>query len=150
MNKRRARGGQGIVEFAFTLPIFIIVVLGIYDFGRAFHCFSTLNYMVIVAARKGAESNLAVRRFMNGAASGFNHLTNTSLAEVQDAFSSVRSPLMSPDRLTFTQEGIGTNADRVKITATYQLDLITPLIGNLVSSSAGTVTLRAEAMELKE
>ncbi|MFN2417743.1 MAG: TadE/TadG family type IV pilus assembly protein [Candidatus Limnocylindria bacterium] len=49
--KRDARAGQSMVEFALILPLFILMVFGILDFGRAIYAYSTINN----AAREGAR-----------------------------------------------------------------------------------------------
>jgi Flp pilus assembly protein TadG len=48
---RRNRCGQAIIEFALVLPLLLLVLLGITEFGRAFY---TLNVLT-QAAREGAR-----------------------------------------------------------------------------------------------
>lgn len=45
------RRGQALVEFALILPIFVLLLVGILDFGRGVFAFNTLNN----AAREGAR-----------------------------------------------------------------------------------------------
>lgn len=48
----KKRRGQAMVEFAMVLPIFILLVMGIMEFGLLFH-----EYMVVTAAsREGARA----------------------------------------------------------------------------------------------
>jgi Flp pilus assembly protein TadG len=63
--KLRSEEGQGIVEFAFVLPMLLALILGIVQFGIAFNNYLTLNDATRVGARKAAVS-----RFLgdNGAA----------------------------------------------------------------------------------
>lgn len=51
--KRRAQGSEGaqILEFAVALPLLVVFVVGIYDFGQAFNTKEKLNF----AARDGAR-----------------------------------------------------------------------------------------------
>ncbi len=49
-SKRRPHG-QGIVEFALLLPILILIIVGVFDLGRAFHALITITN----AAREGAR-----------------------------------------------------------------------------------------------
>jgi len=49
--KKLEKKGQAIVEMALVLPLFIFVVIGIFDFGRVLHCWGTLNYQCVRAAR---------------------------------------------------------------------------------------------------
>jgi Flp pilus assembly protein TadG len=46
--------GQGLVEFAIVLPIFLILMLGIIEFGYFFFIYSTANQAAREAARYGA------------------------------------------------------------------------------------------------
>ena len=49
---RRREDGQAIVEFALVAPIFLLLVLGVVEFGRAFNVYQT----VTDAAREGART----------------------------------------------------------------------------------------------
>lgn len=55
MKKRKTRG-QSIVEFALAFPIFLLIVIGIMEFGRLFITYTT----VYSAAREGARYGAAV------------------------------------------------------------------------------------------
>ena len=48
-------GGSEIAEAALVLPIFFMIMLGIYWFGRAFNTYATINH----AAREGARVGVA-------------------------------------------------------------------------------------------
>ena len=48
---RRAQAGQGLTEFAFVLPIFVLVLVGLFDLGRAVFAYNTITN----AAREGAR-----------------------------------------------------------------------------------------------
>ena len=51
MTRRDNERGQAIIEMALTLPLLLLVVLGIFDFGLMFHRFE----VVTNAAREGAR-----------------------------------------------------------------------------------------------
>jgi TadE-like protein len=55
IRKLAATTGSEIAEAALVLPIFFMVLLGIYWFGRAFNVYSTINH----AAREGARAAVA-------------------------------------------------------------------------------------------
>ena len=65
VTRLRNEEGQGIVEFAFVLPMLLALILGIVQFGIVFNNYLTLNDATRVGARKAAVS-----RFLgdNGAA----------------------------------------------------------------------------------
>jgi Flp pilus assembly protein TadG len=50
-NKQISIKGQSLLEFAIAVPIFLVVVLGVFDVGRVF--FSTIT--LVSAAREGAR-----------------------------------------------------------------------------------------------
>jgi Flp pilus assembly protein TadG len=55
-SRLRNEEGQGIVEFAFVLPILLALVLGIVQFGIAFNNYLTITDATRVGARKAAVS----------------------------------------------------------------------------------------------
>jgi Flp pilus assembly protein TadG len=61
MTLRRGSGrrGQSLVEFGLILPIFLLIVFGIIDFGRAVFAYSTLNNAAREAARVAVVDQVA-------------------------------------------------------------------------------------------
>jgi Flp pilus assembly protein TadG len=55
-NKLKNERGQTLAEFALVLPILVILILGIAQFGIAFNNYVTLTDAARAAARKGAVS----------------------------------------------------------------------------------------------
>ena len=75
--------GQSIVEFAFILPFLIFLLLGITQFGLAFH-----NYLAITdAARVGARA-AAVHRTSNPCGAATTAIQNTVSASQWSVISS--------------------------------------------------------------
>jgi Flp pilus assembly protein TadG len=58
-NKLKNERGQTMTELALVLPILIVLVLAIAQFGLAFNNYVTLTDAARAAARKGAVSRLA-------------------------------------------------------------------------------------------
>ena len=50
----RDESGTALVEFAFVLPLLLVLVLGIADFGRAFNYWIDSTHLANVAARYAA------------------------------------------------------------------------------------------------
>src|SRR3954453_21714778 len=50
----RDESGTALIEFAFVLPLLIVLVLGIADFGRAFNYWIDSTHLANVAARDAA------------------------------------------------------------------------------------------------
>jgi len=145
--------GQAVVEMALVLPIFIFVVVGIFDFGRALHSWSTLNFQCTKAARIAAKrlSPLIARNL-------YTAETHTPMGQqedvygVHDEFWKYRSPTMAEADYDVTFTGVGTDTRNVTISATYRLSLVTPFMGALVggSSKDGTIVISASVTEEKE
>lgn len=57
MGRLRNEDGQSFVEFAFILPFLVFLVLGIVQFGRAWH-----NYLAITDAARVGAREAAVNR----------------------------------------------------------------------------------------
>jgi len=56
----RSKKGQGIVEFALAFPVFLLIVLGIFEFGRLMFTYATVFTASREAARFGATVNNAI------------------------------------------------------------------------------------------
>jgi Flp pilus assembly protein TadG len=54
--RRRDEQGQAMVEFALVLPLLLIVMIGIVQFGILFHNYETLTDAVRAGARQAAVS----------------------------------------------------------------------------------------------
>lgn len=147
MRSPKEKKGQAVVEMALVLPIFILVIIGIFDFGRALHSWSTLNYQCVRASRAATKrlSPLIARNL-------FTADTHTKLGQeedvdgVWDEFWRYRSPAMPAENYeNLLFEGVGTDAKEVTISASYKMSLMTPFMGSLVggSNSNGTITIHA-------
>lgn len=138
---RRARG-QGLVEFALVLPIFLILLMGVFDLGRAVFAYNSVTN----AAREGAR--LAI----------VNQDTSliTERALAQTSFAGTGSPTVTisfrkntpnddystnPTCNAYSSSTRPMNIDCVAI-ITYSTSYrpITPLISNILFSSGVTLT----------
>lgn len=67
----RGEGGQALVEFALVIPLLLIVLLGIVDFGRAINYWNDENHLAELGARLAAVGYLPT----SGACGGQTSLT---------------------------------------------------------------------------
>ena len=138
---RRASGtrrGQALVEFALVLPIFILLLVAIFDLGRAVFAYNTLTN----AAREGHgwRSSISTSRASSRARSSRPRSSSSTTRASQVDFYQVNAD-GTPD--TSTQcalVAVGCLAV-VSFEATYQP--ITPLIGNIVFKNGVTFTARS-------
>ncbi len=54
-SRRRGERGQGLVEFAMVVPVFMLLLLGMLEFGTAFNHQLTIGYATREGARIGAD-----------------------------------------------------------------------------------------------
>lgn len=137
--KRRARSrGQGLVEFALVFPIFLLVLVALFDLGRAVFAYNTLTN----AAREGARLAIVNQdtNLIKARAKG-----QTAIVELNDPslFIDFKQPTPNTDPLLnadCTPAAVGCVAV-VQFQATYMP--ITPLIGNIVFKSGATFNAKA-------
>lgn len=111
LGKIRNQKGQALVEMALVLPILLMLVFGIIEFGRIFNAY----IIVSNASREGARY-AAVGRSLTDIETDIDNLTSTLGTVTID--------------VTPTDDG-----ESVKVTVTHPLPLITPIIGPMVSGS---------------
>jgi Flp pilus assembly protein TadG len=123
--------GNAVIEMAFTLPLLLVVVMGIFDFGLMFQRFEILTN----AAREGARVGVLPGYTTNDAISRANaylatsNITGATVTAVP-ASVSIGTPAVAKPAITVT------------VTYVYDYLWIGPIL-NLVGSDLGTVTLRA-------
>ncbi|MFB4169681.1 TadE/TadG family type IV pilus assembly protein [Virgibacillus sp. JSM 102003] len=111
----KSQKGQSLVETALILPILLLLVFGITDFGRIFHAYLTLDHAGREAARTATigSSDSVIR------------------AKITDATSSLDEDNLG---ITITPGGEAnrTSGSEVTITLTYPVDFLTPVIGQII------------------
>ncbi|MHB9145145.1 MAG: TadE/TadG family type IV pilus assembly protein [Symbiobacteriia bacterium] len=129
MSRRLSRDerGQSLVEFALVVPLLLLLVIGIMEFGRAY----SANLALQNAAREGA------RLAITGATDA--NITQRVVSSAVGLDSTKLTVTVSP--VTRVQGAY------VTVTATYQFQYLTPLITNIIGSLKtfqSTVTMRME------
>ena len=139
--RRRHRGsaGQSLVEFALVLPVFILVLVALFDLGRAVFAYNTLTN----AAREGARLAIVNQDVPTIVARA---KAQTQIVELNDPSVTVAFYQMKLDGTPDTANpcnlvAVGCLAV-VSFEATYQP--FTPLIGNIIFGSG--VTFRARSV----
>jgi Flp pilus assembly protein TadG len=123
---RRDRGAAA-VELALVLPILLLVIFGVIDFGRMLNAQITLTQAAREGARWAALGQSGVPARVTAAAPGLNGVSTTVTA--------------CP-----ANPAVGANAT---VTATYRFSFITPFgaISTLLGgSSPGSLTLHSTAV----
>ncbi|MCJ8009236.1 TadE/TadG family type IV pilus assembly protein [Lederbergia wuyishanensis] len=110
----KSQKGQSLVETALVLPILIMLLFGIVDFGRVFHAYLTLDHAGREAARDAAIGKEDFE-------------INSKITSSTTSLGSGVIPTISPSGKANRPSGTD-----VTITLKYKIDLITPILGQAV------------------
>lgn len=133
--------GQTLVEFALILPILILLLVGVFDLGRAVHSYNTISN----AAREGMRLAIVDQNQAAIEDRAVKHAVSVGI-DADDVTIRYLSPSLAESGPCFKEEpitgtaGVGCVAE-VKLT--YQFNAATPLIGNLV----GPIQMEAQSRQ---
>jgi Flp pilus assembly protein TadG len=130
--------GQALVEFALVLPILVLIILGLFDAGRA-----VINYTTLTnAARVGAR--VAIVNQSNDSTCTTIKTFKCAAAE-QTTGMGIQPASIADVVITGNDCAVVGNCD-VTVSLTYPYQAITPVVGSLI----GPVTLTAsETMRIE-
>lgn len=143
MPANRDRRGQTLVEFALILPIFVLLLVGVFDFGRAIYAYNTINQAAREAARL-AIVDQTISHIQDEASQSSVSL-GIEAADVMVEFRD-REQLGTPNSCTGAVAGDNNNdASIVRcmviVTVPYEYVAATPLVDALV----GTIRIEGES-----
>ena len=124
--RRHRQDGQALVEFAILLPVLLLLLLGIIQFGVSFN-----NYIQVTsAARKGARKASVSRTLGSSAA------TTAARTAAKNAAPNLG---LTDSQITVTATGAWAQGTDVKVTVKYPyaINILGRVVssGNLTSSS---------------
>lgn len=118
--KGEGEGGQSLVEFALVLPIFLLVLFAIVDFGMAFHAWIAVTNSAREGARLGA---------VRGSADDIKQRVQDTTGTLDQA------------NLTVTVTNAeGDPGDSVIVDVSYAYSLMTPMADLMALVSGGTIS----------
>ena len=129
----RSRKGQGLVEFALAFPVFLLIIIGIFEFGRLFITYTS----VYAAAREGARWGAAAENLCVGAVESQAERAGFLAGNLNVTInydSGVGTPLL----INCGQAKVG---DRIIVDASVPFRFIT----GLIPTPGGSITLRSVA-----
>jgi Flp pilus assembly protein TadG len=115
MKSLKNEKGQSLVEFAILLPLLLLLLMGILEFGIMLNSYLTINN----AAREGARL---------GIVSGSN-------LEISELITNI-SPNLNTENLTVTilpLEGSRNSGDTLTVEVTYNYHITIPIISNILN-----------------
>lgn len=124
--KHRKEHGQSVVEFALTLPLLILMLTGLLDFGRAYFVVVMLND----AAAEGAVYAGAVPDDVDGIKLRVTEAASDALIQIET------------EDVAVSNSTIVAGAS-ITVSVTYEFAFLTPLINNLFGEG---LTLRGQAV----
>lgn len=144
--RERSRG-QALVEFAVIVPVFLLLLFALLDFGRVIYAQQTITQdaregarVGLVAAHDSPVTTTSYQKIRDAAlkmAPGVT-LTNANITGLAGACASTVADSISaatcffPDGVSCTDP---TNQPRVVVKISVTVPLLTPIISNLVGSS---------------
>lgn len=136
---RRSERGAVAVEFALILPLMLMLILGIIEFGFGYHAWDSTQNGVREGARLAAvdpsQTNIEAR--VRGASSFLDQANLSVVIECAPAGSTMFTACPAS-----VDWDVG---DIVRITSSYSYDYITPLPGFVGLGANMSMTSRAEA-----
>jgi Flp pilus assembly protein TadG len=126
MRGRRTRRGQALVEFALAIIVFLVLVMGIVDFGRGIYTYNGVSQ----AAREVARTASVHPGDPLGASSAVAATTNTQKALVPGMQNPVFTCMAAGTPPTVKATGC-LPGDLVRVEVTAPFTVLTPLLGSL-------------------
>lgn len=120
---QKTETGQSLVEFAMVLPLFLILMFGLVDFGRAFY-----SWMLITeAAREGARTGAVQKDWTAMQAAVYNSMCNPYPGNCS----------LDTTKMTLNKSGVnGARGGQVSVSISYAFAYATPL-GNIIALIPG-------------
>ena len=141
--RNRGHRGQALVEFALILPIFMLILVGLIDFGRAVYAYNTVNQAAREAARLAIVDQTVAHVQDEGAKSAVS--LGIGAADIIVDFRDRTTPDV-PGSCLAAVAGDENNTDGIVfciavVTVPYEYEAATPIIGNLL----GTIHIEGES-----
>lgn len=123
---RRSQQAQSLVEFALILPLLLLILVMIFDLGRAVYYYSVIHNAARDGARWGIIDNTA----------GIGCVTPDT-AGIEAAVRA-RAVGLNPGDLTVSSSCVGS---KIRVNVTYDFEPVTPLVSSFLDG--GMITLES-------
>ena len=141
---RRSERAQSLSEFALIVPLLIILIFGVVDFGMALRAYITVAQATREGARYASVGNLPGTFTAGGAGDCDGTSEGTAVGKVCTALENLN--LSNVEDVSVTYPDGEAPGNSVRVSAEYEYNFITPLdsiLNFLGSSSDGTITVSA-------
>lgn len=123
--KRHRARGQTLAEFALVLPVLLLVMMGILDFGRVVFAYNNLSN----AARDGARVAIVDQTVTSGVSAAAQKAADVATGLGVDPATDVDVVYEAPDGSACPNHYLGCTAT---VTVRHEFRAITPIIGNII------------------
>jgi Flp pilus assembly protein TadG len=139
---RGTEAGQALVEFALVVPLLLLLVVGVIEFGRAWNVSQAVNY----AARQGARTAAV----LNGQLPP-SQIEDSVVAVVTDALGSNNVACNGCVEQPIPGAGVG-QVVTVTVSVPYQFIVLGPImeLASLILDADDTFTLRSTSVMRNE
>ncbi|ACB85885.1 TadE/TadG family type IV pilus assembly protein [Natranaerobius thermophilus] len=127
--------GQALVELAFVLPVLLLLVFGIIEFGSIFHAQLTLNN----ASREGARHGVLI-------AANNEEFEDEVREVIIDRSSSLNNENLVINLTPDSEADEIRRGDDMEVKLEYQKKLLTPIISTIISNSDGHISLSSRTV----
>ena len=129
--------GATLVEFSIAATVFLVVVFGVIEFGRALWTHNALSD----AARRGA------RYATLHSAAEIEQVKNVVVYGNADGSGTPLVPNLTTDNVSVDYSSFALNAGTVSVSVTdYQFQFIVPIVGTTITMPNYTTTLTGESV----
>lgn len=134
---RKREAAQSLVEFSIILPVFLILVFGVIDFGMGLRAYITVAQAAREGARFGSLGNPA-GTFTSGGSGDCNGSTNTNVVgKVCSTMGGLKLSYINSVSVTYPNGNAPGNS--VKVSVRYDYHYITPIRRLVTFFSAGSL-----------
>ena len=131
--------GATLVEFSIAVSVFLMVMFGVIEFGRALWVHNALAD----AARRGARYATLHK------SDDVDKVKNVVVYGDPDGAGQPMVPNLTPENVTVNYSGYGLNKGTVSVSVTnYQFQFVIPIVGTTITMPNYTTTLTGESVGL--
>jgi Flp pilus assembly protein TadG len=140
--------GAALLELALVLPLLLVVIAGIVDFGLAFQRFEVVNNAAREGARLGTLQNYGSAAIKQRVRDYIQQGLNIQTASALDAVVPVGSITVSQPSVVVTLSSgtLTLPVSRVDVFYHHQFMLMGPIMGLINQSWAQSITLKASSV----
>lgn len=147
--RRSGEQGAALVELALVLPLLLVVIAGIVDFGFAFQRYEVVTNAAREGARLGSESGYDATFIQTRVREYVKEGLNLSDSSMNVVMPSANSVMVSYPNVTIPLSGGGSAvAPTTRVDAFYhhQFMLLGPVMGLIKASWGQSITLKSSSV----